>query len=88
MVAEGEHGREGGFFEAGAPVVGSAAGVVVVDPGMVGASPSGEEHDVAAWDVEDVSGLEVKGVGNGEADGGKLAGVVNGGELEATRHEA
>lgn len=55
---------------------------------MVGASPSGEEHDVAARDVEDVSGLEVTGVGNGEADGGKLAGVVNGGELKATRHEA
>lgn len=88
MVAKGEHGSEGGFFEAWAPVVGAAAGVVVVDPGMVGASPTGEEHDVAARDVKDVAGLKVTGVGDGKADGRKLVGVVNGGELEATRHEA
>lgn len=55
---------------------------------MVGAGPTGEEYNVAAWDVEDVSGLKVTGVGDGEAEGGELAGVVNGGELEATRHEA
>ncbi len=70
MVAEGEHGREGGFFEAGAPIVGAAAGVVVVDPGMVGASPTGEEHDVATWNVEDVARLKVACVRDGEADGG------------------
>lgn len=88
LIAEGEHGGEGGFFEAGAPVVGAASGIVVVDPGVVGAGPAGEEDDVAAWDVEDVAGVEIAGVGEWVAEGGELAGVVDGGEFEATGDEA
>ncbi len=83
LVAEGEQGVERGLFQSGSPVVGPAAGLVKVEPRMIGRGPASAEDDVAAGEIQQVAGAEFGGAGEHGADSGELRGVVDGGEPEA-----
>ncbi len=87
-VAEGEEGVQRRLFEAGFSIIGSAAGLIIIEPGVLRVGPTGAEDHMAVRDVEQVAGPQIARAGQFCADGRQLGGVMHGGQLQAARDEA